>query len=267
MDAVATRLLNDGKVIAARSHWMLISIYSEEDKVPAIVGELSSSPRIPLMIRAGLPLYPSPDEPPWKERFEQILERSARGIWLAAVEDLTELARIFPHEPAIWNGVASLRCSLGQTEAAIEALRKFASMKRVRLEDAVEAEALAQLLEEESRDTVDLHRASYPVPDAEQLIEHLLSDPCAFHLPDKTEHMPEEKETPPPKAVFEILNAPRVVSMSNVEKDKIPYVLGELFVYGKGNRSRRPSRVLFACDCYVGRSQDDLVGSARGFSG
>ena len=236
LDAVATRLLSDGKVIAARSHWMLLAKFNDPtgEKIPEIVTELISSTSIPLLLRTGLFDFPASEEAPWIEQFTEAMVDVSVGVWLSAADKLTEMGKRFPQEPAIWNQLANMRCALGQNEAAIAALRKFAAIKRVPLESAVEAEALAQMLVPDTGEKIDLHRAVFPVRDTEALVEHLLSDQRAARLPsDVRPTSDEDDDVPPPRACFEILDRPKLTTISDAADKDLPQVLGELYVYGK----------------------------------
>ena len=252
LDAVATRLLSDKKIIAARSHWMLFARFSDHSgaEIPEIVTELISSNSIPLLFRVGLPDFPVPHEAPWISQFREATEYTSVGVWLSAADKLSELAKRFPQEAGIWHHLANLRCALGQHAAAITALREFVAIKRVPLESAIEAEALAQMLDADIGENIDLHRAVFPVRDADALVEHLLDDRRAIRLSDDIRPTPEENDdAPPPRACFEILDRPNLTTITDADGEDLPQLIGELYVYGKeSDRDARAEFVLPALD-------------------
>ena len=68
---------------------------------------------------------------------------------MAARESLTSLDEKVPHQPAILKNIAILCAWLGRTQDTVRALRRFADLSDIPLDDAVDAEALAQLIDEE----------------------------------------------------------------------------------------------------------------------
>ncbi|MBP61392.1 MAG: hypothetical protein CMJ62_07680 [Planctomycetaceae bacterium] len=268
LGSVAQRLLADGKVIAARAHLMITTALNEEDETSrALVAELMSSQRIPMLLRTGLSLYPVPEDAPYRTALEEAVQGANLGLWASTVEKLEYLSNRFPEEPAVWSRLATMQCYLGNHPQAIEALRKFAGLKRVSLEAAVEAEALAQMLDVDSDESLELRAIVFHVPDVEQLVDRLLSDPQASRLPDGLAPMTVKEDAPPPKASFEILDRPKLTSMADVEPTDLPRIVGELFVFGKQtDRDARAEFILPSIDLEAGQMKlcewlGDLLGA------
>jgi tetratricopeptide (TPR) repeat protein len=250
LGSVAQRLLADGKVIAARAHLMITTALNEEDENSrALVAELMSSQQIPMLLRTGLSLYPVPEDAPYRSALEEAVQGANLGLWAATVEKLEYLTNRFPEEPAVWSRLATMQCYLGHHPQAVEALRRFVGLKRVSLEAAVEAEALAQMLDVDSDEPLELRSIVFHVPDAERLIERLLSDPQASRLPDGLTPRTVDEDAPPPKVALEILDRPKLTSMADIELTNIPRIVGELFVFGKQtDRDARAEFILPSID-------------------
>ena len=67
-------------------------------------------------------------------------------------------------------------------------------------EDAVEAETLAQFLDEDATDLVQQVKLTYPVHDTDRLMERLLSDRRAGRMPVDPKELADENQPPPRRA-------------------------------------------------------------------
>ncbi len=235
VEAVVDRLTLERKCIAARAHLMLLLAFAKDEDQPQVSSTLNdflSAWQFPLFLRAPMPVPDRPDDAPWNEQVDEIMSRVPVGVWAQTAEQLERLTGQFSKEPWLWYQLANVRCWLGQDEAATEAFRRLATLKHVSLETAVEAEAIAQLLDASQIDEVDVMRVVYDVSDTDSLVELLLSDPHAVHLPIQPKQGATADE-PPPKAVFDILDRPFVKSLQEVAVDNVAGRSGQLHVYGK----------------------------------
>src|SRR5205085_1001283 len=112
----------------------------------------------------------------WKNNFNTAMEPALQGAWRLAATNLVALAAKVGDWPVIWHNIAVLRMWLADTAGAVDALRKYAP-QNIPLDDAVEAEATAQLLDAESTDLIDVLTITYGVEDAETLQAHLAANP------------------------------------------------------------------------------------------
>jgi len=235
IEAVADRLMMEGKVIAARAHLMLLMTFAKDEDQPNIsssLSELLSTWQIPVLLRASLPMPAAPDDAPWMVQAKEMLSRAPLGVWARTADQLNELTQRFPKEPWLWYQLASLRCWLGQHDAAAQIFRRLANLKHVSLETAVEVEAIAQLLDESLNDETNVMRVVYDVSDTDTLVEFLLGEPHAIQMSVQQNHGSTPDE-PPPKAIFEILDKPFVRSLKDVNLDSVPDLCGQLHIFGK----------------------------------
>jgi hypothetical protein len=192
---------------------------------------LNGSPSVPLLAKQDLPLSPPPDDALWKSSFTTALEPAMRGAWRLAADQLTALAAKVGDWPAIWHNIAVLRTWLADTPRAIEAWHKYAAQP-IPLDDAVEAEALAQSLDPEAVDLIDVLSIEFGVGNAEVLLARLAAHVRAVSMPIDLSRISSEDQ-PPPKAAYWLLNRAAPASGSEITPDEVPQVVGQAFVYGK----------------------------------
>jgi hypothetical protein len=238
---VAQVLIADGQLIAGRAHLVLqLGIGGAQDQRPLqLLMRLNGTPSVPLLAKQDLPLLPPPDDALWKDSFITALEPAMRGAWRLAADRLTELAAKVGDWPAIWHNVAVLRTWLADTPRAIEAWRKYAAQP-IPLDDAVEAEAMAQSLDPDAVDLVDVLSIEYALNDLEVLQARLAASPQALSMPIDLARMGSEDE-PPPKGAYWLLSRAAPESGAPMTPAEIPQVVGQAFVYGK--QTDRPARL------------------------
>ena len=245
---LASALLEAGLLLAARGHLMMLASLTREKKNPALemLMQLNRTEEIPLLLKQDHQFEPCAHDAPWRGEFEAAMRSARRGAWLAACESLSSLAEKVPGQPAIVKNVAILRGWLGQTERAAAAWHHYAALDGVPLQDAVEAEALAQLLERGRKERmIPELTLTYRVTDMERLMERLLSDRRAATIPIDLQELATEDQ-PPPRAAFYLLNMPRPDSGVDLTYETVPRVLGEMYVYGK--ETDRDARLEFVVD-------------------
>ena len=227
--ALAMRFLAERKFIATSQHLLLhLRANPKSKQAWEIYQQINVSP-LPLLLKQDFAFSPSP-EAPWKTRFEQALKLARRGAWQAAAEQFAGLATTAPEIPEIWRNLAILRGNLGDEAAAAEAWRKFAALA-ASSEDAVEAEALAQLLTADACDgSIEQVRVHIAVLDAEKAGARLAADERMVSM--QVEPDAANEGEPPPRAVYAVLDRPRPADESFTPQEA-PRILGDLLVYGR----------------------------------
>ena len=230
---VAEALLSEGQILAARGHLMLqLAIGVKDDQEPLkLVATINHSPAVPLLFKQDPNLLPAPDDAPWKTSLNSILERALHGAWRTAAKQLGELAQKAGDAPLLWKDLATLRGWLADNAGAAEALRRY-SATQIPLEDAVEAEALAQLLSEEAYDEIDVLSIPYVIRDFEKLAPRLASSGRAVRIPVDLRQLASEDQ-PPPKEAFWLLDRATPATGVGIERKDVPRVIGRLFLFGK----------------------------------
>ncbi len=239
---VAQMLIADNQLIAGRAHLVLqLGMGGTKDQRPLqLLMRVNNSPSVPLVVKQDMPLLPAPDDALWKSSFNAAMEPALRGAWRLAADKLTALAGQVGDWPAIWHNIAVLRAWLADAPRAIEALRKYAAQP-IPLDDAVEAETLAQSLDAEAADLVDIVSITYEVDDVDALQARLLANPRALNMPLDLARMGSPDE-PPPKSAFWLLDRASPKSGSDITREQIPRVVGQVFLFGK--QTDRPARLV-----------------------
>jgi hypothetical protein len=264
---IAQTLIADNQIIAARAHLMLqLGMGVTKDQRPLqLLMRVNNSPSVPLLAKQDMPLLGAPDDALWKSSFNTAMEPAMRGAWRQAANKLTELAAKVGDWPAIWHNIAVLRSWLADTPGAVAALRKYAAQP-IPLDDAVEAEALAQSLDPDAVDEVDVLSLIYEVRDIETLQSRLAAHGRALRMPVDLARMGSADE-PPPKGAFWLLDRTAPASGKEIASAEIPRVVGHVFLFGK--QTDRPARLemvayrpeLDQAKAAVGEICGDAVGS------
>lgn len=231
--AVAQVLAAENDYLAARAHLLFRAVIGPKDErsLEPLVS-LTQQARVPTLAKRELMFGGDPGGQPWRDRFEEAMQRCSHGAWRATLTLLEQLDRDYPGQPLLLENIAVANSYLGRSSAR-DAWRAFARAEGVDEASAVEAEALAQLLDHsESTPSVGLVKLTVPVRDANALLEKMLS--CT-QLVNRTMDLTQTREegTPPPKAVFQILNRPMPEPGAELTLDNVPRTLTQTFLYGR----------------------------------
>lgn len=265
---IARLLLSTGYPLAAKGHLLLqAALVPNDEQVVNALMQLNASTSLPVLFKEAPRFDPCPDNVPWRDRFEAAMRQASRGLWQRASEELAALTHESPETPALWHNLAVLRGWLADSRGAVQALRRYAALD-VSLDDAVEAEALAQLIDEDlEQPMIDVVEIEYPVEDIERLMLTLTSDRRANQIPvDAQQH----DEGPPPRAIFVLLDRPQPETGVDITLDAIPQALGYLSVYGK--QTDRPARLEYVVNRNeqfdsAKRTLEELAGDSIGPAG
>ncbi len=241
---VSYRLLEEGDVVAARGHLMLqASVAPEDDDRPMrMLLELLASANVPLLLKQDTRLQPPPEGAPWLNAGHAVLARAESGAWNEGCVRYSALSAADPKEPSLYRNLAILNGWLSKKDASAEAWQKCAAADGLALDDAVEAQAMAQLLSNAEEDTVDRVVQTYSVSDAERVSERLLSEKTVARMELDLMKLADEN-TPPPKGAFWLLDRPTPESSADLKFDDVPNVVGEMYLYGR--ETDREPRVEF----------------------
>lgn len=255
---VGQSLLARGNILGARGHLLLQASIggAENSRGLQMLSQILSSPQVPLLLRQEFVINPPPAGAPWQNDYAEAAELASKGAWKVAAERLTRLAERFPREAMLSQAAAVYLSYLGDTAGAVAAWRQYAANPSLALDDAVEAEALAQLIDPNAQEPmVDVVSIEYPVEDAQLVMERLLSDKRLVASPVDPAELAEEGE-PPPKGMFWLLDRPALTSSEGLTREAVPSVVGELMLFGKQtDRSARLEFVVSKTDNYAAKSK------------
>jgi hypothetical protein len=230
---IAQALIAENQLLAARAHLVLqVGMTGTKDQQPLqLLMRLNSSTSVPLLAKQDWSPGPPPDDALWKNSFNQALAPAMRGAWRKAAGELEALAAKVGDWPAIWRNIAVLRTWLADTPGAIAAWKRY-SAQPIPLDDAIEAEALAQSIDPDAVDLVDVLSIEYGVKDMEVLQARLIANPRALQMPIDLARMGTE-DSPPPKGAFWLLSRAVPQSGKDLAPADVPQVVGQAFIYGK----------------------------------
>ena len=244
MGLVGQGLMRSGNLVAGRAHTLMQAMLAPEDdnRPTEVLERLNKVGGVPLMLKQDWRLVPPPDDAPWAEAYRAALTLESKLQWAPALVALVRLAEQYPEVPALVRGQAILRGRLGDTEGAVAAWRKFAALEAVSQEEAIEAEAYAQLLDPASHESqLDVVRFAYEIDDLQALSERLqASDQTESILGDLAGMV--QDDGPPPKMGFWLLDKP-LSKNAEATLEEIPSVLAQLLLYGK--QTDRAARLEF----------------------
>jgi predicted Zn-dependent protease len=243
LGVVADLLLASGQTVAARGHYLLQAVIAGDDdpRPTAMLLQLDQSAQIPLLLKDEHLGNKCPEKASFGQQFQHAIDLYNQGNWMAAREAFRQIAAEAPGEPTVLKNIASLEGLLGDIPAAVAAHRRYAALESPALEDRVEAEAIAQLLDPTSdRRKIDRLKVTYAVNDAEKLLQKLVSDRRAARMPIDTRRMATADE-PPPKAAFWLLDRPLAQTGVDLARDMVSNVVCDAFLFGK--QTDRPARL------------------------
>jgi len=232
--AVAQLLVQTGDVIAARAHLgRMVDMAPEEDTGPReLLMRLDGAPNVPLLLKQDWDLSPPPPEVLWRDACLAALASAERGAWSEALQRFQALAEELPNEPLVWRNIAILSGNLAQASVAADAWHRYAALAGVDVDDAVEAETLAQLLSAEAHPVLPEVTQTYAVLDTDRVLERMLSEQHVDRMPGDLSSLGSD-ESPPPKAAFWLLDRALPRSGEGLTFDQVPAILGEMYLFGR----------------------------------
>jgi hypothetical protein len=247
MGAVGGALLEAGHILAAQAHlWLHAALAPKDDtRSREVLAALHHYSGLPLLLRDQISFRPFPENAPWRDEADRAARLADNGKWQQAVAIIDGLGQRYGAEPSLVFNRALLGGWLADDRALVAGLHAYAQLE-VPLDDAVEAEAIAQLLDPELKETrLDSVVQSYAVADLDSLVTRLLSDarvqpfqmdPALFAQNDQ----------PRPRNTFVLLDRPMPESGAGLARGDVPRMAGILAVYGR--QTDRPERLELTID-------------------
>jgi hypothetical protein len=234
LEALAQSLLIDGHPMASLAHFLLlVALNPEHQSAVDAMMRIKMAPELPVPLKdISFELGSAPSGAPWKAEFDAAVELVADIRWFEAAERLTELSRRAPDAPAILFALGRLRAYLADNAGAADCLHHLATLA-VPLDDAVEAEALAQLLDaQRGEPMVDEILVTYPIDDIEAVADKLARSAHLVRL--RSEQIDwGDRDDPPPRMLFTLLDRARPETAAGLTVETVPEILGTLMLFGR----------------------------------
>ncbi|MCL2005387.1 MAG: hypothetical protein FWG73_04400 [Planctomycetaceae bacterium] len=184
---------------------------------------------VPLLLRDWTFDFDCPSEFPGNEAFEEAAVFVRMMCWKKALALLEPLAHQAEFWPSILRNIATIHLWLLDEETACEALKMYAELPNVPLEDAVDASAMRMLFSPDTfGDNTEILEIEYAISDAEKAQELFLSAPAIQHVDITT-----WKVSPKPKSVFMVLDKPISGPETTLSLDNIASRLAVILLFGK----------------------------------
>jgi len=232
--AVGRALLAAGQIVAAQAHlWLHVGIAPKGDsRALELLINLNHYSGLPLLLRDQLHLLDWPADVPWRIDADTASELADKGKWQQAVGIIDQLGGKYGAEPTLLYNRAVLAGRLADDAMMVAGLHAYAQLD-VSLDDAVEAEAVAQLLDPDRREaTLDSVVREHPIRDLDALVERLTADrrvqkfdvdPAQFAGADQ----------PRPRHTFVLLDQPLSESGVGIVRENVPGLIGVIAIFGR----------------------------------
>jgi hypothetical protein len=262
--AVGGALLEAGHILAAQAHlWLHADIAPKGDTraYEALVG-LNHYSGLPLLLRDQLRLRHWPEDVPWNKEASLASVLADHGKWQEAVGIIDRLGQRYGAHPTLVFNRALLGGWLADERSLVAGLHAYALLD-VPLDDALEAEAIAQLLDpDQKEEQLDTIKQTYSVKDQDALVDRLASDRRIqhFHLDPAALA---QGEQPPPRYTYALLDKPMPESGVDLAREEVPRLVGIMAVYGR--QTDRTERLEITLD--KGTAFDAAAASLREIGG
>lgn len=265
--AAGQALLSDGHLIAARAHlWLYQGVAGEEDtRAMELLMRLNQVGGLPLLLRDNLFLREAPLGHACDAQHDHAQLLASRGQWRRASEVLETLCEEHPELAILRYNAAVVAGWLGDTTRFVAGLREFARLTAEQSDsglpdDAIEAEAIAQLLDPDKREAGhDVVRTNFEVADEESLIDRLTRDDrTSAHRLSESEL--QATDGPPPRNTWLLLDRSLPESGVDLTIETAPRIVGVLSYYGR--QTDRPERLELVAD-----RSDEAIALAKDLAG
>jgi len=245
--AVGQSLLVQGELIAARAHLLLYAAIAPEDdnRGVELLLRMNLQAGLPLLMRESWQLLSCRDGVTWQEKFKQAASFSMQGLWRQAEALFAQLREEVGPVPEVVYNLALLRGWLGDVARFASGLHEYAQLD-VSLDNAVEAEALSQLVNPELEDPkLDTVKSIYDLADLDVVAEQFAIDTRVEDYAIDPQEFGED-EILRPRSTHVLLDRSTPATGVDIERADIPHVMAFLSLYGK--RTDRAARLEVTTD-------------------
>lgn len=247
LGAVGGASLEAGHVLAAQAHlWLHAALAPKEDtRAREVLAALNHYSGLPLLLRDQLRFRTWPQNVPWQDEAEKASRLADHGKWQQAVAAIDRLGERHGADPTLVFNRALVGGWLADDRALVAGLHAYSQME-VPVDDAIEAEAVAQLLDPDLKEArLDSIIKAYAINDLDALVARLISDKRvqAFEMDPEVFA---QRDQPRPRHTFVLLDRPMPESGAQITHDAVPRLAGVLAIYGR--QTDRPERLELTID-------------------
>lgn len=233
---VGAALLRQGQLIAARSHLHFSDMLRGEpdESTQRMLYESFRLPSAPLNMKGDFRLGTPPEdeaEADWAKKYDNVLRAVNRGMFRKAFQILERIDQHWPNQKTVIRSMAIVESMLS-TRDQDAAWRRLSQLDELENWEAVECEAIAQLLSREpASGMIDVVQQTYQLKELDAVYQ-LMAANRRLQSTDSPESNPFE-EGPPPRYCFLLLNKERLESAEDLKLEEVPLLTGEILIFGK----------------------------------
>lgn len=244
---VGRALLTQGHIVAAQAHlWLHAGLAPRDDpRALELLVSLNHYSGLPLLLRDNLRLRDWPADAKWKAEAEQASRLADRGKWLEAAVIIDRLGGTHGAAPTLFYNRAVLAGRLADDRALVAGLHAYAQME-VPLDDAIEAEAIAQLLDDNAKEQLlDSVVRAYAINDLDALLDRFARDRRLQQIEvDPAQFADSDQQRP--RHTYVLLDLPLPESGANIQRGDVPNLAGMISIFGR--QTNRPERLELTTD-------------------
>jgi tetratricopeptide (TPR) repeat protein len=231
---VGRALLAGGQVVAAQAHlWLHVGLAPQKDsRALELLVSLNHYSGLPLLLRDHVRFCDWPADVAWKAEAEAASHLADQGKWQQAAEIIDQLGGRFGAEPTLVYNRAVLAGRLADDAMLAAGFHAYAELD-VPLDDAIEAEAVAQLLDpERHEERLDSVVRVYPIRDLNTLLSRLTADPRVqtFEV-DPAQFAGSDQ--PRPRHTYVLLDQPLPDSGIGIARQDVPSLAGVIAIFAR----------------------------------
>lgn len=252
---VGVGLLQAGHLLAARAHFNYSLMLKENDEqAQRLLIQTYQLPEISMLLKHDIRLDPIPEDEslPWRKHYANVLRALDRGQYLFALKILKQADSETPDVAEVKRGIAVLTTDLALEDEIASAWRAYSQLPEISRWDAVEAEALAQMLgREEISGRTRLLSFEFELAELDRANEAAIAS--SRMIAHDTSGMQAGENGPPPRFAYALLDKEEVKVSADLTMDNVPNAIGDLLFYGK--QTDRSARI----ELVVSENQKELA--------
>jgi tetratricopeptide (TPR) repeat protein len=241
LQGLVDQLFSVGNAFAGFSHLTLVAAIARNSQQATMkMLQFMQNPDYPLLLKQRLPMPEAPADADWNEAYGNAQVFARRGAWMAALDIVEDLLENAPGETVLLHSIAILNTYLG-LEEGIQAWRDYAATIDAGSDAAIEAEAYAQMLNNQSNPDVQaIQKLTYKVDNLDLAQELLVANSQARMVPDPG-FGNDDPDNPPPRSLFVLTDKAQLDTGVDVTMEQIPIAVATLYLFGK--QTDRDARV------------------------
>ena len=241
LQGLVDKLFSVGNAFAGFSHLTLVAAIARNSQQATMkMLQFMQNPDYPLLLKQRLPMPTAPADAAWNEAYDKAQVLARRGAWMAALDIVEDLLEDAPGETVLLKSIAILNTYLG-LEEGIQAWRNYTAAIDIGSDAAIEAEAYAQMLNNQSNPDVQaIQKLTYTVDNLDLVQELLVASSLARMVPDPG-FGNDDPDNPPPRSLFVLTDKAQLETGVDVTMEQIPLAVATLYLFGK--QTDRDARV------------------------